>query len=343
MTTTRVERTSLSQFLSGFGAGQDGYAIVYDHGATPAWIPGTFEPAGSVATHAALTQAHGISAFGATLVDDANAAAARSTLELGTMATQATGSFLAATGATTGATAAIQPFTLGIQTGKVSVLSNSTNAWGLYAANGTTQQVWLDSVNGFLGVGILPVRTMHINGTLRVDSTGMLYDNRNNAILQQSASGVASNRDLTIGNATYANALFGFKGIAFGPTIASADLGSNSAMFMVSGGTSTGSFGLNIILAGQAGASGNNNGGHIIIDPGAPTGSGTTGVIRLGATRGNVAIGQNTANNKLDVAGTVQADGLRLDVTPIAETPAMTHTITISVNGTNYKLPCALA
>jgi len=39
-----------------------------------------FESAGSVSTHAALTEVHGISAFGATLVDDADAAAARNTL-----------------------------------------------------------------------------------------------------------------------------------------------------------------------------------------------------------------------------------------------------------------------
>ena len=39
-----------------------------------------FEAAGSVSTHAALTEVHGISAFGATLVDDADAAAARTTL-----------------------------------------------------------------------------------------------------------------------------------------------------------------------------------------------------------------------------------------------------------------------
>ena len=48
-----------------------------------------FEAAGSVSTHAALTEVHGISAFGATLVDDADAAAARTTLGLGTAATTA--------------------------------------------------------------------------------------------------------------------------------------------------------------------------------------------------------------------------------------------------------------
>lgn len=41
--------------------------------------------------HAALTIAHGISAFGATLVDDANAAAAQSTLGLGNSATKNVG------------------------------------------------------------------------------------------------------------------------------------------------------------------------------------------------------------------------------------------------------------
>lgn len=48
---------------------------------------GTYETAGSVATHAALTTVHGISAFGATLVDDAAAPDARTTLGLGGSAT----------------------------------------------------------------------------------------------------------------------------------------------------------------------------------------------------------------------------------------------------------------
>ena len=60
-----------------------------------------FEAAGTVSTHAALTEVHGISAFGATLVDDADAAAARTTLGLGTAATTAATDYAtAAQGAT---------------------------------------------------------------------------------------------------------------------------------------------------------------------------------------------------------------------------------------------------
>lgn len=53
--------------------------------------------------HAVLTTAHGISTFGATLVDDIDAATARTTLGLGTAATSATGDFAtAAQGVTNG-------------------------------------------------------------------------------------------------------------------------------------------------------------------------------------------------------------------------------------------------
>lgn len=58
---------------------------------------GDFEASGAVSTHAAVTSGvHGISAFGATLIDDADAAAARTTLGLGTAATSNTGDFAAA-------------------------------------------------------------------------------------------------------------------------------------------------------------------------------------------------------------------------------------------------------
>ncbi|MGL5912298.1 MAG: hypothetical protein ACRCZP_19995 [Phycicoccus sp.] len=56
-----------------------------------------FEAAGGIATHAALASGvHGISTFGATLVDDANAAAARATLGLATIAESGSASDLGA-------------------------------------------------------------------------------------------------------------------------------------------------------------------------------------------------------------------------------------------------------
>jgi len=48
---------------------------------------GTFEVSGAVSTHAALTTAHGISTFGASLVDDLTSSDARTTLQLGTAST----------------------------------------------------------------------------------------------------------------------------------------------------------------------------------------------------------------------------------------------------------------
>jgi hypothetical protein len=66
---------------------------------------GDFETAGSVNTHAALTSSvHGISSFGATLVDDADASAARTTLGLGTISTQASDSVSITGGSVTGIT-----------------------------------------------------------------------------------------------------------------------------------------------------------------------------------------------------------------------------------------------
>ena len=56
-----------------------------------------FEAAGAITTHAAVTSGvHGISAFGATLVDDADASAARTTLGLGTAATTASTAYATA-------------------------------------------------------------------------------------------------------------------------------------------------------------------------------------------------------------------------------------------------------
>lgn len=70
--------------------GGDGAQIAYGSlsgtptlGTAAAAATGDFEPSGAISTHNAVTTAHGISAFGATLVDDADAATARTTLVLG--------------------------------------------------------------------------------------------------------------------------------------------------------------------------------------------------------------------------------------------------------------------
>ncbi|MCA9368278.1 hypothetical protein KC887_08570, partial [Candidatus Kaiserbacteria bacterium] len=81
-------------------SGGDGAQIAYGSlsgtptlGTAAAAATGDFEAAGGIATHNAVTTAHGISAFGATLVDDADSATARGTLGLGTAATAASSAF----------------------------------------------------------------------------------------------------------------------------------------------------------------------------------------------------------------------------------------------------------
>lgn len=96
------------------------------------------------------------------------------------------------------------------------------------------------------------------------------------------------------------------------------------------------------------------NGGNLILSGGQHTDNsaghqGTVGdIIFKGYTPGATATLQEIGRWKgdtglLNVVGTVQADGLRIDATPTAETPAATHTVIINLNGTNYKFLCVPA
>jgi len=117
--------------------------------------------ASSFTTHQALTTAHGISAYGATLVDDADASAARGTLGLGTMATAAEANYLLATGTRTGATSQAQTFTNGIIGPSWRPASDSTPALQMQNAAGTAI-VTIDTTNQKL---ILPANRVVEWGT----------------------------------------------------------------------------------------------------------------------------------------------------------------------------------
>lgn len=91
----------MSLILSGSGSSGDSASLAAHEAAanphpgylTPAEGNSAYEAIGAVAGHAALTTSHGISSFGASLVDDADASAARTTLGLGTAATTASSAY----------------------------------------------------------------------------------------------------------------------------------------------------------------------------------------------------------------------------------------------------------
>lgn len=116
-----------------------------------------FDPAGTaaaaVAAHVAAANPHsqyylasGVSAYGATLIDDADAAAARGTLGLGTMAVATEASYLLTDGSRAGATSSRQAFTGGITTGSIRPPVDGATAFQVQNAAGTPV-VTVDTTN----------------------------------------------------------------------------------------------------------------------------------------------------------------------------------------------------
>lgn len=244
-------------------------------------------------THIAATSgAHGISAFGAQLIDDAAASNARTTLGLGTIATEAETGYLLASGTRTGASSQAQTFTNGIVGPSWKPSTNSTTALQMQNAAGAAI-VTVDTTNGRLGVGTTsPASKLQVNGAVAA------------------GDGTVSLPSLTFSN--YIN--YGFYVDANG-------------IHWTSNGTEGGRF---------------TNGGLLVRTA---LLLGTNADVRLAYSSAGVAeINNGTTGTYRDLnLRNLIATGLRLDVTPTAETPSMTHTITISLNGTNYKVPCVAA
>lgn len=120
--------------------------------------------AAALSAHEADTTTHGISAFGAALVDDADAAAARATLGLGTAATQNTGAFDAA-GA---AAAAYAAAAADLATHEADTTTHGISAYGASLVD----DVDAAAARTTLGLGTLATQSGTFSGTHSGTSSG---------------------------------------------------------------------------------------------------------------------------------------------------------------------------
>jgi hypothetical protein len=137
-----------------------------------------------------------------------------------------------------------------------------------------------DNVNNRLGIGTTsPSQTLHVAGATRMDGTNAIADNRNNGFLTQSASTVVSNRESVWGNGGYAKLRAHTKGFYVGASFPAVNY-----LFYVDGGTATGVLDREgiYIRPTQPAAGGNTNGGDVIIELPAGTGTGRRGEVLIG-------------------------------------------------------------
>lgn len=229
-----------------------------------------------------------------------------------------------------------------LNTGIVRALLDSTQAIQFQTAEGTNVFV-VDAINK----NIQFVPNPGASGNLKIDGTGVYFSRYDGGYNSHIKSDLTDAPSLTITAANNINiaAANGSKIFSFSAT---------GIINAPNGFSSTNGFyysASNISMELNCDAAANINQG-VLVRRGTRAASGDNYIMAWyrGTTEfakltwdGRFGIGVPSPNSKLDVAGTVQMDGLRIDVAPTAETITCTHTVTFSANGTNYKFPCVLA
>jgi hypothetical protein len=161
-------------------------------------------------------------------------------------------------------------------------IPSGTGRWNLYmsgtASNYMNGNLLLGSTTDG-GQKLQVTGASYFTGNLRFDAN--LRDNRDNNIIQQSATGVTSNRDFTIGNSTYGRFMFSAKQISI-TTGVHPSLGAYSFYFL--GQDSDAIAGGSIYFKPAFPSSGNANAGDFIIDLSTGTGTGRQGRVAIGTT-----------------------------------------------------------
>ena len=175
--------------------------------------------------------------------------------------------------------------------------------------NYTPTQRMTINADGNVGIGTTsPSNRLQVSGgSIGIDSEYMIRDNRNNTILLQSASTAASNRSLTIGNATYSNIIVPNGNVGIGTTSPARKLevynGSSSMISQFRSGSGTSSF---ICFANTGSTADQVRIGSISTNLVLSTNY--TERMRI-TSGGNVGIGTTSPSYKLEVQGPTDSQG----------------------------------